>query len=155
MLNSRDGPSQANDKVVVQLLSNQRKAVHQFPYIDKSLPLAASVWSDPMSSAVDTTPETSIDTIAIFQKELKDLIASDEVNTPTEKEITWAKQHAHWLFEKHKHAYYNGLMTMQCGIYAVQPSLYAQLRDQTRTTIRIPMKNQIDNSADIRGDHTK
>ena len=33
-----------------------------------------------MWSAVKTTPETSIDTIAMFQKELRDLIASDEIS---------------------------------------------------------------------------
>ena len=59
-----------------------------------------------MWSAVDTTPETSIDTIAIFQKELKDLIASDEVNKLTEKEITWVKPLALWPSEKHKHGDY-------------------------------------------------
>ena len=68
LLNSRDhdGPSLANDKVVAQLVSNQLKALHPFPYIDKCLLLA--VWSDPMWNAVDLTPETSIDTIAKYQK---------------------------------------------------------------------------------------
>ena len=37
-------------------------------------------------------------------------------------------QHPLWLYEKHKHGDYSGLMAMQCRMDTMQQSLYARLR---------------------------
>ena len=34
-----------------------------------------------------------------YDKQLKKLKAADAINKPTEKELTWAKQHALWLYD--------------------------------------------------------
>ena len=54
-----------------------------------------------------------------YDKELKETEAADAINKPTAKELTWAKQHALWLYTKHKHL---GVLPVQNRIRAMTMS---------------------------------
>ena len=57
-----------------------------------------------------------------YDKELKETEAADAINKPTAKELTWAKQHALWLYNKHQHLDQHGMLPVQCRIRAMTMS---------------------------------
>ena len=128
LLIAKDGTSPANERMVWDLISNQRKLVNPFPYIDKSLILAD--FEDPMWNDVDKSPGIfPVDqaTIDRLKSKLRDLIESDKYNQPTDKEITWVRQHAQWYYDQHKDHDYDGTLPIRSRIEAMELSISARI----------------------------
>ena len=116
------------------MVSEQRKAVHAFPYIDRSLPIAD--WNDPMWS----TDDVQSDMLDEYKKQLKNLVDADVYwyNQPTAKdsELTPVKWHALscttstavvQLYNQIKDDDADGTGKIKCRIKAMHPSSLCRL----------------------------
>ena len=99
------------------MVRDQRNDIHPFSYIDRCLPIAD--WNDAMciTKGIDLIiePQETIE----YDKELKEWEAAAAINKQKAKELTWAKQHVLWLYNKHKHLDQHGMLPVQCRIRAM------------------------------------
>lgn len=89
-----DGNRETSRQLIKDLVKNQQKAVHPFPRIDKTLPIAD--WNDPMW-ATEGLPRQVVNYYPGRFRDCETILKNLKV---TEKERKWIQQHALWLYEK-------------------------------------------------------